>query len=228
MATKLYLLDAAPTGTVPTATTSATTPSVNGLATNGWHSTGSSPGSGQVSKSITTLASTASQPSPIVAFCTPPLNAQSIAAQKVDFNGAASESNTNSDFFIAMTITLWRPSTTSVVTRLHDVVSNNTLEAGTTQTALSGAQTAIGASATAQAGDIIVIEIWRTTGVQAMGTAYTNTVYYNGTTDASTTNCATFVNFQLSTLSFQTPAASTAPDPVRIKKFEAVQRASRW
>jgi hypothetical protein len=211
MATKFYLRNASATGTVPTATLSATAPTQSALATNGWKSMSLSTGSGQTSKAITTLAQTAAQSAAIVAFCSDPIAAQSIVSQKINYSFGASESNSNSDFFVCFGVYLWRPSTTSIVTRIYDQQPGS--EPGTSQTVMAATPISFITPATSQDGDILVCELWRSNNTQNMGNAYTNTYFYDGTTEGSTSNCASFINFPTSTISFYTPPSTSAPQP---------------
>ena len=88
---------------------------------------------------------------------------------------------------------VWRPSTGARVGTQS--VAIQLAEPGTTQTALNAtalAQDGIDPQPVAN-GDILVFDVMSSF-TQSMGVAYTDSGAYNGTTEASTTTCASFIN----------------------------------
>lgn len=197
MPTKFYLHAAttAVAGTLPSSSVSGTAPTQTASATNRTFDT--SIGTGQTSVTLTTLAQTTTQNGVICRFISPPLEAQTLSSQVISMSGAFSESNASSDFIPNWVLAVWRPSTGALVGRMVDRTGVAWAEPGTTQTA--GTSNAAGGvtvtAQTAQQGDVLVIELWRAPGTQGMAVAYTNIAFFDGTTEASTTNCATFIQF---------------------------------
>lgn len=231
MATKLYLHNATTTvgGILPGASSqSATAPSVTaaGASTNRVMDT--TIGAAQTSAALTTLASTAQQRNWFRRFISPPLSAQTVGdVAGITTAGAGSVSNTNSNAFAAYgMVAVWRPSTGALVGRVQDVVASNAFSVNVAaETAgngfLSVGQTAIAALA----GDVLIFEMWFVN-TQGMGTAYTNTFFYDGTTEASATSNAAYIELN-DTLIFQPPPSAGAPKPV-IAPSLAAQLRSRW
>lgn len=174
----------------------------------------------QTSIALTTQANTSAQESLIARFVSPQLDGDQAIAQQLGgltMNCAESESNANSNFHGTLYICIWRPSTGAVVADLYtggagafDASFPLLGEPGTTQTAVS--QNFTNQAQNALDGDVIVMEFWRDTTVQGMGTAYTNTLFYDGTVEASTTDCASYLLFTNSFV-FKAPAASFQPRP---------------
>jgi hypothetical protein len=124
-----------------------------------------------------------------------PLAAHTFAAADGNwtFSFAALESNTNHNGVLFCGVYVWRPSTGAVVGSNGVNIMGKSLTA-TGQTAYSDATHAWGASAsvTCQDGDILVFDV-QDVFTQSMSSAYTSSFAYNGTTEASTTSCASFV-----------------------------------
>jgi hypothetical protein len=179
-------------------------------------------GVAQTSKAVTTAAVVTSQSIGVVRFATPLLAAQTIATQTVTLSGAYSESNTNSDYFAGWTMALWRPSSGAVITRAWNAIQSSTAEAGTTQTAFSRALTTNNAL-TVLDGDVLLLEIWRFANIQGMGVAYTNTFFYDGTTEASATNCASFLQFTNNVTLYTPPATKSLASPRSREAGESVR-----
>ena len=186
------------TGTLPaaTATTSANSPAIAPSGLTNMAMDGIIGASAQTSIAWSTAATTTSQSSPHLRFVSAPLAAQTIGQQTLALAIGGSCSNTTSAFTAAVTCCVWRPGTGAVVGRFFDSIASVSASAGTSQTNLtisiaSGSTTAV----TAAANDILVIEIWRSAGVQSMGTSYTNTLFYDGTTENSTSNDAATITF---------------------------------
>lgn len=202
MTLKFYLHDATTTdtGTLPAsgATVSGDTPGAGVTIALTNKTMNGTIGTAQASIAKTTLANTADQAVPIGRWLSDPIAAQTIAgAQTLTIHCGGSQSNTSSSFTITLNVQLWRPSTGAVVGAIFD--SNHatgallpsptgTVEADESQTVSSTAQTA-------QDGDVLVLELWRSHIAQGMATAYTNTIYYDGTTEGSATSNAAYLLF---------------------------------
>lgn len=138
------------------------------------------------------------QRQPLLAWVSPPLAAQTIAQQVITLRGATSASNTSSVFSISWVLAVWRPGTGALVGRVYDGVSLGVASAtaGTSQAVVTVATTSGNTTAvTAQDGDVLVLEIWRSAAVQSMAASYTNTVQYDGQNEASTSNNASHIEF---------------------------------
>ena len=129
-----------------------------------------------------------------------PLDTQTVSGT-VTLNCADKESSASANFWMNNAeIYLWRPSTGAKVGTLLAVTtaSRGGREGGTSETVTSFA----GVSLTSQdaiVGDVLIMELW-SYHTQAMATAYTKTIYFDGTTvntteDASVTNQASFIEF---------------------------------
>jgi hypothetical protein len=213
MATKLYFHRAttAVSGTLPAAGTSVsgTTPTkiASGGDTNRIIDTTIS-AVAQTTNVLTVNAQTAAQTGLILRCVSPLIAAQTIAAQTVTFSDAGFDSNTNSNFATSVVIVVWRPGTGAKVGAILDDPIGGILNAHNTTSQTAVAQAASSSSVTAQDGDVIIAEIWRLSQTQAKATAYTNTIAYDGTTEASTTNEASFISFP-NTITFFTAAATS-------------------
>lgn len=192
---KFYLHDATTsvTGTLPGGTAVAGSPSVTATGATTNRTLDGTIGTTQASASLATLAQTAAQSGFLRRLVSGPLGAQTIAAQTITFSGAFSESNNSSDFIPTIGLYAWRPSTGALVGTLLSVGTLTMTEPGTGQTALSS--TATSTSVTVTTGDILVLELWRNNGTQTTSVSRTNSCFYDGTTEASTTSNAAFVNF---------------------------------
>lgn len=230
MPTKFYWHDAATTdtGTLPGAGSisgvSITTSAV-GADTN--RSMDASIGAGQTSAALTTTADTLDRFYFFRRFLTGPLAAQTISAQTITIRMAATEANANSDMFEngALSLIAWRPSTGNYIS---GVLSTSRLglfsltEPGTTQTAITGS--VVSTARTLSAGDILVLEVISEQ-TQAMGTAYLNTIFYDGTTEGSTTNNAAHIEFTNDVALFVAAGVETRdPWPA----LQAVKTGSLW
>lgn len=208
MATKLYLHDATTTlsGSLPgSSTLDASSPSVtaSGASTN--RAADTSIGSSQKSISTTNLANTSAQSAWHRRYLSPPLAAQTISAQTLTYSLAASENNANSNFNPTIGVYLWRPSSGTKIGVIMAVGTITATEPSTVETATSGTGTST--SQTAIDGDILVIETWRKSVAQGTSTARTSVSYYDGTTEASASNNAAFVQFA-NTLAFSVSATA--------------------
>ena len=195
MATKFYFHDATTgnTGTLPAGKHSASTPSVTATGANTQRSMDGTKGTTQTSSALTTLASTSAQPCLFRMFESTPLQAQTISAGNWQLSMAGSEANANANLHFTACVYVWRPSTGAVVGSLiFDLAAASTIEPSTSETAVTDA-TISGGSVTALSGDILVCEIWRDTTVQGNAIARVNTFFYDGTTEASASTNAAFL-----------------------------------
>jgi len=106
------------------------------------------------------------------------------------------ESNTNSVFRLGMVIAVWRPSTGAkigVVVDFNVTGNSSGSDTSTSEVWVSDAYGGqVGVAALDQ--DILVFEVWRAVASQGMNTSYNNTVWYDGTTEASATNAASYID----------------------------------
>jgi hypothetical protein len=169
--------------------------------------------SAQTSLAYATDNVTTNQRQPLICFVSSPLAAQTISAQALTLRVGFSQSNTISAFTLQCVIAVWRPSTGVLVGRIHDGPTSaiSSSAATTAQTDLSlNIASGNTTSVTAQSGDVLVVEIWRGSGLQTMGTTYNNTIFYDGTTEGSTSNNAAYLNFTNNvTLETVTPTIAT-------------------
>lgn len=197
------------TGTAPAtnATTSAKTPTWTPGASNSVVSTplltnySLSPTIGstaQTTLAYTTDNVTTNQQQPLLRFVSTPLLAQVINAQAITVRLGLSQSSTVSAFTTLAVVTVWRPSTGTVVGRFSDGTVSSP-QPGTSQTDISNSIASGSTSIVAcQDGDLLVVEIWRGVGLQTMGTSYTNTIAYDGRTEGSTSDNAGYIQFTTS------------------------------
>jgi hypothetical protein len=200
---RFYFHDAttSDTGTLPGATTIDTTTSpsqtATGASTN--RSMDANLGASQTSIALTSLANTSAQPSWFRRFLSAPIGAQTISnAQTVTIACGASESSTNSNFLVNAGVYVWRPSGGGSL--VGSLTPQNwggpaAAEPSTAETWVTGSVGSESASVTSQDGDVLVVEIWRDSSTQSMSTAYTNTFFYDGTTETSASNAASYIDF---------------------------------
>ena len=153
-------------------------------------------GTSQTSKSVTSLAQTAAQDNYIARFTSPPLANQTIPAGTWTLALQSLETNANANSFFQASLYVWRPSTSSVVGYVYDSSTALGTEWGTATT--GRVVTVSGNSVDAQAGDVLVLEVWRS-GTQAAATAYAQTLFFDGTTDVTNggtaASAASFIQF---------------------------------
>lgn len=197
---RFYMHDAATTnsGTLPGASTISlahSTPDVTATGASTNRSADGTIGAGQQSGSLSTVATKAEQFNWYRRFLSAPIAAQTISGtQLISCAGAGEQSNTNSSVRFGYSVAVWRPSTGAVVGRIYDAPGPiGTIGAVTTEATWSSAASNT-SDVTAQDGDILVFELWSDQS-QSMATSYTNTAYYDGTTEGSTANNASYVNF---------------------------------
>jgi len=193
--TKFYLHNAASpdTGTLPGASTlSATTPNVTATGASTNLDMDIAIGTAQVSQALTTLAVVTLQKNWFRRFLSKPLAAQTLTTGIWTIQGGASESSLASNLLLwGAVIKVWRPSTGAAVATLLDSPTLGSVEPGTTETNISKATASITGVAIND-GDILVVELWGQN-TQGNTTARTNTVFYDGTTEASITSNAAFL-----------------------------------
>jgi len=143
-------------------------------------------GGAQVSKSRAALATAAEHDDQYIArFTLDDLAAQTINANTWIVAVATSEANANANSFTILSLYVWRPSTSSVVGFVYD---SDTILGIEWEIAEDGQVLSIaGSSVVCAAGDSLVLEFWRHTAGQGMATPYTQTLYFNGTTDVTET-----------------------------------------
>ncbi len=161
----------------------------------------------ETSSLITANADTTGQSWGHRRFVSAPLAAVTFAAADGNWtlSDASVESNANHNGTIDLVIYLWRPGTGA---RLGTISVHPTHTVTTTKTARTATAAWSGTQAILD-GDILVFEI-SDEFIQSMGTAYTSNFYYDGTTEASTTSCASFVT-PPAALTLFTAAASPSP-----------------
>jgi MSHA biogenesis protein MshQ len=195
--TILYFHDAATPnlGTLPATTTlSSTTPNVTATGAGTNRDMDETIGTAQASAALTTLAQMGLQANWFRRFLSRPLAAQTLPTGVWTIQGGASEANAASNMLPwGAVIKVWRPSTGAVVATLLDnpalgIVAN---EPGTTETNRSSSTGSI-AGVAVNDGDVLIIELWADN-TQANATARTNTIFYDGTTEGSTTSNAAFL-----------------------------------
>jgi hypothetical protein len=121
------------------------------------------------------------------------------------FSYARSENNTNHNLTPTMWVYLWRPGTGAQVGSA--AVHFTGTEPGTTELAESVTATMANPTSIID-GDVLVFE-YSALFTQSKSSALTDTFYYDGTTEASSTSCATFVTPPFP-LTLFTPAVQTS------------------
>lgn len=211
MATKLYLKTAfASGGTMPS--------SYLGVGGYSWLTSGastarqmteSSTGGSQSSMSGTSGANTNSQRAWLGTWVSPPLAAQTISG-RIDWNVADSESNGAMNFWANnIVVAVWRPSTGALVGQViygYTTPTSAGSEGSTSATVSKGYFSAVDNAVACQAGDVLVVQMVGGH-TQSMSSAYTGSIFYNGTTEnntenASVTDHASYVLFD-NTLTWQ-------------------------
>lgn len=117
--------------------------------------------------------------------------AQTISAQNWTFRIAASETNANHNFKYAACIAVHDVTGTVRSTRIYDSAAALGTEPGTSETD-STVLTVAGSSVTCSDQDMLVFEVWNCY-TQSMATSYTADVYWDGTTEGSTTTNAAYL-----------------------------------
>lgn len=217
------MLDAATpnTGTMPT---NSPTTVAGGVLGTGTEATGASTardatdvaGSAQQAATMTAQAVTGVQRLGLRRFVSRPLAAHTFATADGSwtFSYAGLESNTNHNATFVCAVYVWRPGTGAQVGASWALVTTAGIAPSTTaQAAYSGTGTwnqGGGASVTCQDQDILVFDVYDQFN-QGMASAYTSTFDYNGTTEASTTSCASFITPPAALTLYTAPVAGS-PD----------------
>lgn len=238
---KLYLHAATTTntGTLPGSTTqSATTPNVTATGASTNRVMDGTIGTSQTSIALTTLAQTTAQNNWFGRWMSPPLAAQTISGTGSAWGsgGATSQSNTNSAFTGSFCVVYaWRPSNGSRVGMIVDHTTSSfggmaigMFNAAAETWTSTGATQAVTSSVTILDGDVLVAEVWSINNqAQSKATAYTNTVFYDGTTEGSSTTSATYMI--VNDNAALTLYTAVIPPPKMIKAGNVpVHRASQW
>lgn len=201
MATKFYLHDAATpnTGTMPSTSPSAwdggptgAGSEASGASTARDATTTIGVANPDTESSITAAATSVLQRLGHRRFVTRPLAAQNVSTGSLTwtFSYARSESNTNHNGDIVLGVYAWRPGSGaqvgSLIVSITGAVMAATAETADSKTAIENG------AVTVQDGDILVFDVMSKF-TQGMNTAYTDQFAYDGTTEASTTTCASFI-----------------------------------
>lgn len=189
--TKLYFHNATTevTGTLPSTVQSAlgSTPSFTADAASVNRSMNSTIGTSQASLAISATAAT--NKLYFTRFVSDPLTTTSISANTWNFALAAKEVSLSGNFPVSgtttgnVTVYVWRPSTGAKVSNIIDSTTGASFtEPSVANTEKSIFTTFSGSAVTAQAGDVICIEIYWSCAATA---ATTDTFYYDGTTETN-------------------------------------------
>lgn len=124
-----------------------------------------------------------------------PLDAQSIASGTWTIALNLNEANTNADSFLTIAVYVADAGGSAISQTIYD--SSTDLGAEWATTALGQVITFSGAAASSTFGQVLVVEVFRNTDAtgQAMGTAYAQTITFNGTTavTAGSANTASYL-----------------------------------
>jgi hypothetical protein len=141
------------------------------ITTNDDESLSVAQGGTNVLASITTAAQTARQSGRFGRLTSAPLATQDWIAGSWSVNpGLRRESNNAANAFLALSIYIWRPSTSSRVGFIYD--ANTQLGAEWPTTAAAATYTILGQAISILDGDVLVVELWYTA-AQGMATSYT-------------------------------------------------------
>lgn len=195
---KFYLLDAATpnAGTMPSGalrisnTGTATTGDATGARTARDATDVAGTSNPDIESTITAVADVNQQLWGHRRFVTRPLAAQSTPGGTWTFSYARSESNLNHNQAVRCVVYRWRPSDSSQSGVLQTFVGAEPTTAATEQA--ESIPINFPTAETLLDGDLLVFDV-TTVFTQGMGTAYTEQFAYNGTTEASTTTCASFI-----------------------------------
>lgn len=236
MTTTLYFHDAttADTGTLPSAklNTDTIVITATGAATNRVMNT--SLGTAQVAPTLASNGSTSAQVNWWRRFVSSPLAAQTVGSAtvywKFQFAGITSNASYSPWHFNVSYLGIWRPSTGAAVGDFWNFAETPSAfaNAGTAETLMGSvggnAVTVYGTIACLD-GDILVVEF---TGgcTQGMGSSYTWTLDYDGTTADSATSCASYMICP-TTLSFASASVPNPTPPIR-KVNQTVNRAASY
>lgn len=183
-------------------------------------------GTSQFGEAIASLAQTTQQRIPWSRFWTAPLAAQTITAGNWQASVGLQGGNSNAVPGIAVCIGAWRPSTGALVGLIYDGPATPTILGSTASTseAVKASTTLAGSSRAVLAGDVLFFEFWLVA-TQTMATAYTDTFFYDGTTEGSATSCAAYVAAPADLAMEAAPAGAAGVQPMHPTR-QAVQRAA--
>ena len=205
MATKLYLHSASSsvTGTLPTDEQSSLTPDANDFegsrTTNRLMNT--TIGVSQANLTNTSTGDTSSHNYYITRFVSPLIYQGAISANTWTFEYGAKESNAAANFPVSGTgvagrvnCYIWKPSDgTKVGTILDGNTNADCEEAGTSQSVINCTFTGAAVTGLTPGDAVLIIEMWAIV-TQGNGTQRTQDIYYDGTTENSTSNEAAFLS----------------------------------
>ncbi len=203
MATRLYFRDTVNdlTGTFPAGEQAGITASYTGNKAASLRKMIKTIGTTQTSSDGTTTATTALQNGFMAYFVSDPLKiAPSGSGGSVTLNVAVSESNNAVNLItLYYNVYFWRPSTGTNILTIVEASTNFTEPAANTETVWHASITADYTITGVNADDVIVCEVWLRHS-QGMGTAYSTSFFYDGTTVNTTsgstvTDHASFIEF---------------------------------
>lgn len=138
-------------------------------------------------------ATTAARSNYLLRATSEPLAAGTFGSGTWNVALALLETNAAANSFLNLSVYVWRPGTSAVVGFIYDSSTNIGAEWGATEDGV--VTTFAGSNVTAQAGDVLVCEVWRKA-TQSMGTAYAQAIFFDGGTDvvdATTTDAASYI-----------------------------------
>jgi len=182
-------------GNLPAATTlSTTTPDVTASNAGTNRDMNQTIGTSQASAVVTTLNVTTLKKSWFRRFISRPLAAQTLPTGVWTIQGGASESNTSSNMLVwGAVIKVWRPSTGTVVQTLLDDPTLGSATEPTTSEVNRSQPTASIPGVAVNRGDMLVVELWAKNTQTGTPANWTNTIYYDGTTEGSATSNAAYL-----------------------------------
>ncbi|EGP94726.1 Putative copper-binding protein, plastocyanin/azurin family protein [Nitrosarchaeum koreense MY1] len=181
--TKLYLRNVLASPTPTAGEKSAVLPVVAGVSNGGAFETRSllpDIGTSETTSTYFDGSTTTHRDSYMSRFSSLPLDAQTIDAGTWTFGYNAIEANVGANAEYELSVYVWRPSNNSVVGYVYDSHTVVGAEGGTSKSGKVG--TFSGSSVTAQAGDILVLEVWVHQNTQRSNNDLI-TFYYDGTTE---------------------------------------------
>lgn len=207
MATKLYLhregVGTLPSGTLPSTEQSSLAPDANlftgedGSENRAMDTTISA--SSQTSLTNTATADTNAHNYYIARWVSPVIYQTSISANTWNYKFAASESNAQANFprngagALHICAYVWKPSDGTKYGNIIDGNSNADFEeSSTSQTLIEGTFSGAAVSSLTSGDACIVFEAWAIV-TQGMAVGYTQTYFYDGTTESSTSNNAAHI-----------------------------------
>lgn len=184
MATRLYLRDASPTNDPGETTQSSVLPvhTDNSDFSIPVKSLSLTAGVAETSVSGSSIATENPQDNFFTSFSSPALSAQTITAQTWTIAVGTAEGNNAANSFTALSVYVFREGS-GVVGYIYD--SDTALGNEWPGASDGRVATFSGSQVIALADDYLVLEFWRHTAGQAMATAYTQELWYEGTTDVT-------------------------------------------